>query len=154
HLTHVAQRGRIAKGEAQLRLQAFLASQCRGPLRVAEVVGDRLLAEDVLARFERGPGQLEMCGTRCADVDRVDIGAAEQLIGVGGRRRDVEHGRGFARSIELGIGNGDESAAGIAAEAWEMGAAGPRPGAEYAYTNDGRCSHRIVRRLRATRATI
>ena len=54
----------VAEGEAQLGLQPLAARQLGGLPRLAEVVGDRLLAQHVLAGLERRPGQLDSaCAT-------------------------------------------------------------------------------------------
>ena len=52
--------GAVAEGEAELRLEPLAARQIGRAQRLAEVVGDRLLAQDVLARLQRGPGELEV----------------------------------------------------------------------------------------------
>ena len=67
---------------------------------------------------------------RRADVDGVDVIAAEQIPRVGGHRRDVERPRGIAREVELRIRNGDDLAPRVALTAGQMRVTRPRAGAQ------------------------
>jgi hypothetical protein len=78
---------------------------------------------------------------RRAHVDEVDVVAAQQLVGIGGRGCDLELARRVAGAIDLDVGNGDDAAARIAAVPGKMRAARPRPCAEHADTNDRSGGH-------------
>src|SRR5581483_7808938 len=131
----------VAERQADLRLQALAAREISRALRVAEVVRDRLLAEDVLAGFERRPGELEVRVARRADVDGVDAVAREELVRVGRDGRNVELASGLARPIDVGVRDRDDAAALIAAIAGQMRAAGPGAGAEDGDSDDAVCVH-------------
>src|SRR5262249_2090748 len=97
--------------EADSGLHALPQREIARALSVAEVVRHRLLAEDMLARLERRPRQLEVCVARRADVDEVDVVAADQLERIAGRGRDVEFTRPRTCAIDQGVRNGDNTAA-------------------------------------------
>ena len=65
-------------------------------LRVVGVDGDRLLAQHVLARLDRGDGLLGMELHRRAHRDEVEVVTTDELAPVGGRAVDTElRGRGL-----------------------------------------------------------
>jgi hypothetical protein len=85
--------GRIeAVDERDARVEARLRRELGEPLGAGEVGGERLLAHDVLARLERrlGERQVEVVGG--ADVDDVDVGVADELLGRVERARGAELG--------------------------------------------------------------
>jgi hypothetical protein len=51
----------------------------------ARLEGDRLFAEDLLARLGGTPDHLDVPPRRSGDHHRFDLGIAQQLVGVGGR---------------------------------------------------------------------
>ena len=76
---HVAQGGSVTKREAELGLQPLLAGTRGEASRLLEVVGDRLLAEDVFACLDRSRRQLEVRVARRAHVDDIDVIAANEV---------------------------------------------------------------------------
>jgi len=82
-----------------------------------------------------------MCVTRRADVDEIDVVAAEQLTRVGRGHRNVELARGLACAIDLHVGDGDDGATRIATIAGQMRAARPRAGAQHAHTDNRVARH-------------
>ena len=65
----------------------------------------------------------------------VDVVAAEELARVGDGVGNVELARRLARAIDLGVGDGDDAAARVAAVAGQVRAARPGAGAEHADAN-------------------
>src|SRR5262249_8999897 len=66
------------------------------PRRFGRIERERLLAQDVFARFERGHGWLGVRERWRADDDRVDVRSREQ---VGDRLRDVRYTKGLRRRL-------------------------------------------------------
>src|SRR5262249_42486097 len=89
-LAQVADRRRVAEREAELRLEPLRLGERGGAARVAEVIGDWLLAKDVLPGLERRPGELEMGVARRADVHEVDVVAADEVAVVGKHVGNIE----------------------------------------------------------------
>src|SRR5207247_1683709 len=134
-LAHVAHGGTVPEGQADFRLDALATSEVSRAKGIAEVVGDRFLAQHVLAGFERSPGQLEMGMARRAHVDEVDVVALDELASVRERQRDLELARRFARTVDQRVGDGDNAAAGIAAVPGQVGRSCPRAGTKHADAN-------------------
>jgi hypothetical protein len=135
-VAHVAHGRAVAEGQPHLGLESLLPREIPSAKRVAVVVGDRLLAEHVLAGLERRPGQLEMRVAGGADVNEVDVVALEQLARIGGCSRDVELVRRRAGAVHLDVGNRHDAAARLPSVPWQVGAARPGTGAEHAYSDD------------------
>ena len=96
-------RGDAAVVVAQHVRHAGLLHRLPHRLRLAHVVGERLLAQDRLARLRRRDRDLGVAVARRRDVDDVDVGPCDHLAPVGrplvpaelGRRAlDVRRGRG------------------------------------------------------------
>ena len=69
--------------------------------------GERFFADDVLARFEGGDGERRVIGRGRADVDDVDVGIGDQVVGLGIGFGDVVFlGFGFENGRDR-IGEGD-----------------------------------------------
>ena len=120
----------------------FSRARAASAARVAKVVGDRLLAEDVLAGLDRRGRQLEMRMARRAHVDDVDVVAADEIEVAGGDLGNVEAPRRLFSEMALRIGNGDDATARVAAVARQMRAERPRAGAEHADAKRTSGSHR------------
>ena len=110
-VAHVAQRRRVAEGEAQLRLQALLAGARRQTPCLAEVVGDRLLAKDVLPVLDGSRGQLGVRVARRAHVDDVDVVASDEIEMAVRDFGNVEAARRLFSQRALRIGDGDDATA-------------------------------------------
>ena len=80
-----------AHHRADARLRGLLGRGRHG-LGLGDAVGERLLAEDVLAGLERLDGDLGVGVARGADVDQVDVGALDHRVPVGLDRLPAEPG--------------------------------------------------------------
>ncbi len=111
---------------------------CRARLgrahRLAVVVGDRFLAEDVFPGFERGHRQLEVSLVRGADVDDVDVGPRNQRLPVVDDIRDREFGGGLAGEIAVEVADRDDVGPRITLPAGDVRHAGPTAAAEHPNT--------------------
>ena len=65
---------------ASERMRPVALGGVEGPLDVADVTAERLLAEDVLAGLERLDRPLAVHRVRQRDVDRLDLRVGEQLL--------------------------------------------------------------------------
>ena len=130
-LLHVPHGRAVAEREPDLRLQALCCSQVARPQRVAEVVRDRLLDENVLARLERRHRDLEMVAVAGDDVDHVDVVPVEQDAVVGGHVRDLVLPCRLVRRFLRDVADGDELAARVAFPAGKVGHVRPPPGADH-----------------------
>ena len=88
----------------------------------------------MLAGLERRPRQLEVRVARRADVDDIDVVAANQLAGLGCDDRDRELVGGLLRAFDDRVGDRHDPAARIADEPGRC-ARGPGAGAEHADTH-------------------
>ena len=92
-VTHITGEKRITSPTWCVMPAAFAASRMIG--RVRRVEGERLLAEQRLARGRDLPRQLEVIERRRADVDGVDLGRGDQLVRV--RRHEPRAARPRAK---------------------------------------------------------
>jgi hypothetical protein len=76
-----------------------LLGECKELLCLARRLSLRLLDEDVLARAERLPGELEVRDDRGRDDDRVQFRVGQEVLEVGGRLRLRMTGRGFREQL-------------------------------------------------------
>src|SRR4029450_12721811 len=112
-LAHVAHRRAVAERQPDLRLESLASREVVRPSRLSKVVRNRLLAQHVLAGFERRPGQLEMRVARGTDVDGVDVVAIDYAARVRDGVWDRELARRLTRAIDLRVGDRDDRAAWI-----------------------------------------
>lgn len=97
HRAGVGEGGHLAVVEAHHRHLAAGRRPRRGlrhGLRLRDRVGERLLAEDVLARLQRGDGDLRVAVAGRADVDQLHVVPGDQGAPVGLRGRPAVPGGG------------------------------------------------------------
>ena len=130
-LPGVLDRRGIPEREADLGPQALGPGQL-GRLPGLAVVGvHRLLAQHVLARAQRVPGDVEVRPVAGDDVDHVDVRVVEQLAVVGGRPGDAEPGRRPGQGGGVGVGERDDLGAAVPLPAGDVGALRPAPRADH-----------------------
>ena len=79
-----------------------------GPLDVPDVAAERLLAEHVLARFERPDRPVRVHRVRQRDVDRLDLGVGEKLVVAPVGARDLPRLCELLRPPEVAAADGDD----------------------------------------------
>ena len=126
-LVHVADRGRVPEGQADLRLEILRPRQLVRAPHVPVVVAHRLLDQDVFAGLERGEGQLlvTFAPTARDHVDHVDVATAEHLRGIVDRLGDVELLRGRVREVLVEVADHDDLAQRRTREARQVRAVRP-----------------------------
>src|SRR5262249_1440023 len=121
---------------------------------LAEVVGDRFLAQHVLAGFERGPGELEVRVAGSANVDDIDVVAFQQLTRIVGGNWNIEFVRRVMRPIDFYVRDRNDPAARIACVPGQVGLTRPGTCSEHAHAYEVTvASHRAVAYRGDERAT-
>ena len=121
-LAEILHRRRVAKREAQLGLEALGAREFGGPPGVAEIEGNGLLAEHVMAGLERRPRQRKVRVAWRAHVDQIEVVASNQRLVRIVDVWDAKGSRGGLGEFPLGVGNGHELASSVAGKTWKVGA--------------------------------
>ena len=111
--------------------------------------GHGLLAEHVVTGLERRPRQRQVRVARRANVDQVEVVAADQRLVRIADVGDAEGPRHGLGQPLLRVGNGHQLAAGVAGEAGEVGRLGPGAGAKNADAHATRGRHDYDCGLRA-----
>ena len=132
-LLHVLHGRTVAKGEAELRLHALVASQRGGTQRFRVIVRDGLLAEDVLPRFDRSPAERQMRCAWGAHVHEIDVRARDEFLVRRIDIRDPELLRELVRLLDNRIRDGHQLTSRVALVAWQMRKLRPCARAEHAH---------------------
>ena len=102
HSLRLANHGVAAVGEGDGPMEPALGSQRLQAAGIGQVERQGFLDHDVLALQQRALREVHVAVVGRADVDHVDVGIAEDLLGIGGCVRDAQRRRPHLCPLRVG----------------------------------------------------